>query len=228
MSDPINGEKMHEIMEWAYDKAISGIGLGSAIDMANDYLAQSGSLEDKINALIRWQNTKAGTAGFATGMGGMITLPVALPANITSTLYIQIRMICAIAHMTGCDIRHDKVKTLVYLCLLGNGVGEVLKDVGVTATTKFAENLIMKNVTGAMLTKINKAVGFRLLTKAGGTGLINLSKVVPILGGVVSGGFDALTTNIVGNKAKDVFLSIDYPKLVGQIPPTKGNVYEHE
>lgn len=206
MGNLVSSEVMHEVMEWAYDKATNGIGLGTAVEMAEDYLRERGTLTEQINSLIRWQNTKAGSAGFATGLGGLVTLPVTLPANIASTLYVQIRMIAAIAYMAGYDIKHDKVKTMVYLCLLGNGTGEVLKDFGVTATTKFAENFIAKKITKEMLSKINKAVGFRLVTKAGSTGLINLTKLVPVLGGVVSGTFDAVTTNMVGNTARDMFL----------------------
>lgn len=152
----------------------------------------------------------------------MATIPVALPANIASTLYVQIRMIAAIAHMTGYDIRHDKVKTMVYLCLIGNGTGEVLKDFGVTASIKFTENFIKKKVTKKMLDEINKAVGFRLVTKAGTTGLINLTKLVPILGGVVSGTFDAITTNVVGNTARDLFLDKNNQNFDGFL----GNIYD--
>lgn len=199
--------KMFEVMEWAYEKAVAGLpGMGSAIDLAEDYLQESGSLEDKINSLIRWQNSKAGSAGFMTGLGGVVTLPVALPANIASTLYIQIRMIAAIAYMAGHDIRHDKVKTLIYFCLLGNSLNEVAKDTGVMIGTKFATNYIKKEISGKALQKINKAIGFRLLTKAGEKGVINLTKLVPVLGGVISGGFDAFTTNLVGNQARDMFL----------------------
>lgn len=227
MGNLISSETMHEVMEWAYEKATDGIGLGSSVDMAKDYLSESGSLEDKINSLIRWQNTKAGSAGFVTGIGGLATLPATLPANIASTLYIQIRMISAIAYMVGYDIKHDKVKTMVYLCLLGNGTGEVLKDFGVTASTKFAENFIKKKITGEMLSKINKAVGFRLVTKAGSKGLINLTKLVPIVGGVVSGTFDAVTTNLVGNTARDMFLdknNQNFDGFVGRVYDEKGNV----
>ena len=52
-------------------------------------------------ALIRWQNAKCATSGFIAGLGGSITLPVSIPANISSVLYIQIRMIAAIAYMGG-------------------------------------------------------------------------------------------------------------------------------
>lgn len=207
MATMISAEKMQEFLEWGYDKAIQGLpGMGSAIELAEDYMSEAGTTEDKINSLIRWQNTKAGSAGFAAGLGGLITMPVALPANIASTVYIQIRMVAAIAHIAGHDVKHDKVKTLIYLCLLGNSMNEVAKDFGITFGTKFATSYIQKNVTGQMLAKINKAVGFRLVTKFGTKGLINLGKVVPILGGVIGGGLDAFTTNIVGNQARNTFL----------------------
>lgn len=100
-------------MDWAYDKAVAGIGgFDSAEDIAADYLKQNGSLRDKANSLIRWQNAKAGTSGFVTGL---ITLPVSLPANITSVLYVQIRMIAAIAKMGGYDLKDDRVKSLVFV-----------------------------------------------------------------------------------------------------------------
>ncbi len=100
-------------MDWAYDKAVAGIGgFDSAEDIAADYLKQNGSLRDKANSLIRWQNAKAGTSGLVTGL---ITLPVSLPANITSVLYVQIRMIAAIAKMGGYDLKDDRVKSLVFV-----------------------------------------------------------------------------------------------------------------
>lgn len=207
MANVISAEKMQELLDWTYDKAVQGLpGMGSAIELAEDYMSESGTTEDKINSLIRWQNTKAGSAGFVAGLGGVITLPVALPANIASTIYIQIRMVAAIAHVAGHDVKHDKVKTLIYLCLLGNSMNEVAKDFGITFGTKFATSYIQKNVTREMLTKINKAVGFRLVTKFGTKGLINLGKVVPVLGGVIGGGLDAFTTNIIGNQARNTFL----------------------
>jgi len=58
-----------------------------------------------------------------------------------------------------------------------------------------------------MIKSINKAVGFRLLTKAGSTGILNLTKMVPLVGGVVGGAFDGISTNIVGNTARDAFIS---------------------
>lgn len=56
-----------------------------------------------------------------------------------------------------------------------------------------------------MLKRINQAVGFRLLTKAGEKGIINLTKLVPVVGGVVGGTFDAVTCRITAKAAREAF-----------------------
>ena len=40
----------------------------------------------QLDNFISWQVAKCGTSGFLTGLGGLITLPVAIPANIASVL----------------------------------------------------------------------------------------------------------------------------------------------
>ncbi|CUI84521.1 EcsC protein family [Achromobacter xylosoxidans] len=151
-----------------------------------------------------WQNTKAATSGFVTGLGGIITLPVAIPANIASVLFVQVRMIAAIAHLGGYDVKNDKVKTLVYACLVANSAKDILKDVGVAVGNKLALNAV-KAMSGKTLAEINKRVGFKLFTKFGEKGIINLGKAVPLLGGLIGGSFDAYTTNTIGNVARDTF-----------------------
>ncbi|MCC8688758.1 EcsC family protein [Xanthomonas campestris] len=199
--------KIMQALDFAYDKAMTGLpGLDSAIEMADSYLKETGSLEEKANSLVRWQNTKAATSGFLTGLGGLLVMPVTIPANLASVYFIQIRMIAAIAHMAGYNVRDDKVKAMVYACLTGNAAKEVLKDVGIQFGKKLAQASINR-ITGATIISINKAVGFRLLTKAGTTGVVNLGKMVPILGGVIGGAVDLAMTNIVGNTAVKVFIS---------------------
>lgn len=205
----LTSSKLVEVFNWAYDKSMKGIpGLESAQEMAADYLKGSGSLEDKINRLIRWQNTKAGTAGFISGLGGLITLPVTLPANIAGVIYIQLRMIAAIACMCGHDITDDRVKTIAIACLAGNEVKDVMKETGIAIGKKLTTTAI-RNISRETITKINQKVGFRLITKFGEKGLINLGKAVPILGGIIGGGSDVLATNIIGNVARNTFMDKD-------------------
>lgn len=193
-------------MDWAYDKAINGVsGVDSAEEMASDYLQGEGTLRDKANSLIRWQNAKAGATGFITGLGGLLTLPVALPANITTVLFVQIRMIAAIAKMGGYDLKNDRVKSLVYSCLVASSALDVAKQTGIAIGERVAMNAI-KNMSGEIVKQINQKVGFRLFTKFGEKGIVNFGKAIPVVGGIIGGLFDTVSTNTIGNVARDTFL----------------------
>ncbi len=202
----ISQKLIMQSLEWAYAKAVNGVvGLGSAEELAQEYLKEGDSLPEQINNLIRWQNAKAGTSGFPTGIGGILTIPVTLPANITSILYIQLRMIAAIAIMCGYDVKDDKVKTLAYSCLVATSSAEIVKNLGIKIGEKIAVSML-KKLPGALITKINQTVGFRLLTRFGQKGAINLIKGVPLLGGVIGAALDIVSTNTVGNVARDLFI----------------------
>ncbi|MEA2050679.1 MAG: EcsC family protein [Campylobacterota bacterium] len=204
MANEITESKMQQALNFAYDKAVNGVaGMDSATELAESY-KNNDCLHDQCNSLIRYQNAKATTSGFVTGLGGLLLMPVTLPANITSVLYVQVRMIAAIAHLAGHDLKDDKVKTMVYVCLVGNGAGEILKNTGIQLGKKLATSAV-RNISGKVITQINQKVGFRLVTKFGEKGIINFGKAIPLLGGVIGGGADLISTNIIGNTARDVF-----------------------
>lgn len=196
------------MLETCYKKAIDGIPLVSKPidDFATEYLTKSSSKSEAAKKLIKYQIAKCGTSGFVTNLGGLITLPVAIPANISSVLYVQLRMVAAIAYMGGYDVTSDQVQTLAFVCVTGNTAGEILKKSGINFSEKFAKNFVQKKITGEMLQKINKLVGFRFITKAGEKGVVNLTKCLPVVGGIVGGGFDIATTKIIANNAYKLFI----------------------
>lgn len=190
----INKGIIAKTLDWAYSKAVSGFtGVDSAYDLGNSYLAQEGSLEDQVDSLIKWQVAKAATSGFVTGLGGVMIMPLTVPANIASVIYVQIRMIAAIAYMGGHDIREDRVKSLIYICMVGNGAKELLKDMSVKAGERLAAKIIEK-------------VSTSIASKTGQKSITSLGKAVPVLGGVVGGSYDAITTRVVGKVAKKIFI----------------------
>ncbi len=206
MAYKLNKGMILKALDYGYDKAVNGLpGFETAEELAQDYMIRNGSLQDNAKKLVRWQIAKAGTSGFVTGLGGIITLPVAIPANITSVLYVQIRMIAAIATMGKHDLRNDQVRTLVYMCLCGSAITDLVKDVGIHVGSKLTVTAINK-ISGATITKINQAVGFRLLTKFGQTGAVNLGKAIPFVGGVIGGTIDSVTTKTIGKVAISTFL----------------------
>ena len=159
--------------------------------------------------MINNQIIKCTTSGFITGFGGVITMPVTLPANIGSVLYVQMRMIACTAYMAGFELNSDQTQTFVYACLAGVSVNKLVKQAGIKFGVKFANGLI-KKIPGKVLTKINQKVGFRFITKFGSKGIINLGKLVPGVGAVIGGGLDLVETKTISSRAYKWFFEGDF------------------
>jgi len=198
--------EMMNLLDVCYDKVLQGVlpGEKSIEELAEDYLAKTSSIEKAIEKLIGYQTVLCGTNGFITGLGGLLVLPVTIPTNVAGVIYVQLRMIAAIAHINGYDIYSDQVRTIAYACLTGSSAANILKNMGIKISEKMAVNAL-KRVPGAILIKINQQVGFRLVTKFGQKGLVNVIKMMPLVGGVVGGVFDTGITLTIGNIAKKVF-----------------------
>lgn len=177
MQKVLSQADMMNLLDSLYSKCIQGIPMiSSPIEkMADDYLQHNATVEDAAKDMINKQVIKCTTSGFITNLGGIITLPVTIPANVGSVMYVQMRMIACAAYMAGYDVHTDQVQTLVYACLAGVSVMEVAKKVGIKIGQKGLENLIDK-IPGKVLIAINHKVGFRMLTKFGETGAINIGR----------------------------------------------------
>ena len=198
------------MLDTLYAKSIDGLQkVSPPIDkLAHEYLDLNISTEVAARKFINNQIAKCTTSGFLTGLGGLITLPVAIPANISSVLYVQMRMIACLAYMGGYDTKSDQVQTLVYVCLAGVSVDQLAKNIGIQFGTKMTNSMIQK-IPGKTLTAINQKVGFRFITKFGEKGLINLGKTVPLIGGIISGGFDFVETKAIATRAYKLFIEGD-------------------
>lgn len=189
------------------EQAITGLGpLKSADALAAEYMNDP-AYPDKatrIRALIRWESGKSFSTGFITGLGGITTLPAAIPASLGASWVVQARLAAAIAKIHGHDLSEDRVRTLVMLSLIGNAAKDELKWVGIRLGNQLAAHAL-RHVSGRMLVEINRRVGFRMLAKAGEKGVLNLSRLVPVAGGLVGGAFDAAACRAVGHMADTLF-----------------------
>ena len=203
-------EQVMQLLDKLYAQCLDGIPKVSPpiSELANDYLEKHGSVYTAANSFVDYQVAKCTTSGFLTGIGGLITLPVAIPANISSVLYVQMRMIACLAYMGGYDVGSDQVQTLVYACLAGIAVNQLLKQAGIQFGNKFAVAMVRK-IPGSVLTKINQKIGFRFITKFGSTGIINLGKAIPFVGGVIGGGMDFAETRVLADRAYKLFIMGD-------------------
>ena len=139
-----------------------------------------------------------------SGLGGVLTIPISLPGTLVAAWIVQARMAAAVARIYGHDVREDRVQTFVLLSVLGKFAVDVLKK----AAEKIGIGLgkkVLQQIPGQLLIAINKQIGFRLVTKTGQKGVVNLIKGVPLIGGVVGGTIDAVSCRAAGNLARALF-----------------------
>ena len=192
---------MTSILNNIYDSAING----RAVELANEYIERYGRTELAIDKLVSCQRRKCTTTGFVTGLGGLVSIPVTLPADLYSSLVIQVNMIVAIAVIRGYDVHSEEVKTLVYPCIVGNSIGDVLKQAGIKAVTDYTAKTIIPKLTVMVSQRIAAKVGSKLVVKASAKGLSNAAKMIPVLGGLIGGAYNYAEVSTYANIARERF-----------------------
>lgn len=207
----IKQEDIVKLLDALYENVLNGLGKNSPSveEFSEDYLRKEKTPSIAAKKMINNQILKCTTSGFISGFGGLITLPITIPANVSSVLYVQMRMIASCAYMAGYDLKSDQVQTFVYACLAGVSVSEVVKKTGINIGMKMATGAI-KKIPGKTLTKINQKVGFRFVTKFGTKGVVNLGKIVPGVGAVIGGSLDYSETKVIGDRAYKWFFEGEF------------------
>ncbi len=196
-----------------YKKALEGIQKAHSVsveELAASYTRKYPSTAKAARALISSHVTKCGASGFLTGLGGLITMPVTMPANISSLLYMQIRMAAAVAHMGGFDLRSEETKALVYVCLTGKDAPKILEKIHTETARKFttqAADVIPNKVIGSMGHKMD----FRIIAKFILKNMFKAVNAVPIAGGVFGSAMDVVSTKTIGDNAFDLFILRELP-----------------
>jgi hypothetical protein len=137
-------------------------------------------------------------------------MAVTVPADVVSFQLLSTRMIGGIAHLRGYDLDSEHVRSLVLVCLLGASGTQVMSEAGIQVGTKAATSALRK-LPGHMIIRLNQRVGFRLVTKFGQKGVVNLVKVIPVLGGGIGAGVNVAGINLLAGYAKRNFPALDAP-----------------
>lgn len=155
--------------------------------------------------IVNRKSLKSGLVGAATGVGGLITLPVTIPADLLACWKIQIFMALAIAKVFGHTNDTTDFKTDVYLILAGNEAKEALKRVGIEVGKGVTKKAINKYITMEVMKKIWSYIPRKILTKAGEKSVTSFMKMVPIVGAPIGFGFDWVTTRGIGKVAIEYY-----------------------
>jgi hypothetical protein len=192
----------------ALGRAIEGFGpLPGAAEAARKQLAeQKGDVEKAIHELIENHVRWAGAQGMVTNIGGLATMAVTVPTNITGLALLQCRLVAGIAHLRGYDLGDPRVRNAVLLTLLGGDRIDTLvkrhKLAGppMAIATAHVHDPSLDAVVAAEVASdlVSRVAGRRVATTVG--------RRVPVLGGVVGMGADGYSTWKIGRYAASELL----------------------
>lgn len=173
----------------------------SCYQLYAEYRKSGRTPDDCVDHFIAWQTAKAAGSGFLLGLPGLVFGAVTIPAGLTVATYLQLRTVAVVALLYGWDLPSHRVKTLAQLCLLGGAAAEVVRSAGVRVGGRLTGRLIAA-APEPVLTQINRRVAARLSAKAGAGGVVTMTKFLPVVGGLISGGLSAVSTRQAGYAAK--------------------------
>jgi len=188
-------------------KAVDGFpGFPGAREIARKHLARTHDVDAAVKAVIDQHVRLAGAQGFVTNLGGVVTLAISIPTNLVGLAILHVRMVAAIAHLRGYEISAPQVRAAALMTLLGeDGVRDAIKDRDLDSHPHdFAVGA--GDIDPATLDKITAHVTQALVTRIGGkNATLTITRRVPIIGGAISAGVDALATHSVGRYADKEF-----------------------
>ena len=184
----------------------------SVADLAEEYLSKYHTKQQAARKLINNQILKVSSSGGLAGLSNTTATEIAnkagnalYAANITTALYVQVRMVAAIALIGGYDILDDEVKGQMYKCFLSNAISDAIKLPTTTIARKTFEKLI-KSIPYERIKDVNQKMGYRFITKNGKNGVINLTSLIPLACAIATAGLDAISTKLIGVAAYNMFI----------------------
>ena len=190
----------HSFVREALHRAIHGVGpLPPAAEAADKQLReQHGRVDRGVHEVIENHVRYAGAQGLLTGLGGVITATVTIPANLAGLSLIQARMVAGIAHLHGYDLDDPRVRNAILTCMLGNEI--VDRRIREHAIPGPPMAIATAPVHDPDLDRVLTAeVASDLIARVGGKRLaITVARRTPIVGGVFGMGADGFATWRVG------------------------------
>lgn len=194
------------VLDRLYPTVLDGVpGLGTPMALAADVRKGGGSLDDQVDRLVRRHVAASSAAGFLSGLGGWLTLPLTLPTNLAAVATVQLHMAASIAALAGHDPRQAGTRERVLRCLIGASPADPARDAEQETLDrvglKLAErglNLVVSSAVGAAKWGARKVVSRQVKRR--------LLRGIPLVGGFIGAASDGYVTTKVAQAARDEFI----------------------
>ncbi|MCS6711176.1 EcsC family protein [Brachybacterium sp. EF45031] len=188
-------------------KALRKAGVGkSALTGSAPGRAATAQQQDKaIRHLVRAHRRTVTLGGFVTGLGGIVTLPVMLPANLVEYTVQASRLAAAIAIVRGHDADSPQMRDAVLATLLGDEAFDVMRAAGVSGLKGLAGRAALRRLPGMNLSPASGAIATRLLKRFSLHSVRVFGKAIPLLGAVLGAWSDRRQLKQVVGAATEAF-----------------------
>ncbi|MCR8645501.1 bacteriochlorophyll 4-vinyl reductase [Paenibacillus sp. N1-5-1-14] len=149
---------------------------------------------------------------FAAGIPGGLAMAATIPADTLQFFGVVLKLAQELAYLFGYEdmladeaVNTDKIKSelIIFLGVMF-GVGGASSALRIVSS-KLAQEALTKTIFYPIVKKIAAAVGIKITQKSFAQGL---SKVIPIIGGVISGGMTYASMKPMGNRLRKEFLEV--------------------
>ena len=199
------------------------------------------------NKLIMKRTSQSSIASFAAGIPGGLAMAATIPADILQFFGMSLRLAQELSYLYGADdlwkngqVDDEKVKNqLILYCGVMFGVSGAVSGVRVlstqvakTALKKIPQKALTKTFWYPMIKKICSFVGYTLTKKTLASGV---SKVIPVIGGVISGTINFASMMPMARKLNDTldkaifdYSEEEFDKDIESLSNETGEVSEEE
>ena len=172
-------------------------------------------LDEISNKLIFKRTSQSSVASFITGIPGGLAMAATIPADVLQFFGMSLRLAQEISYIYGAkdiwkdgQVDDEKVKNqLILYCGVMFGVSGAVSGVRVLTTQvakttlkKLPQKALTKTLWYPIIKKIGKAIGISVTKKTVANGV---SKVVPIIGGVISGTINFVSMKPMATRLKE-------------------------
>ena len=199
----------------------SGNKIGGCQILASELLAKTPDPRVASERLVKLTAVRSSCTGICTLFTEKSYIPICNELSdleAFGTPGLQLRMVLTIAQMAGYSPYDEEVKAFLSAYYISSMAYEVVHPCVVSLGLTAAISLV-NSIPGKSLAQINKKFfgGYRVFTKNGHSGHINLMALACIGGIVASATLDAGSTYAIGRAAIHTFFDNDIPIITAQV-----------
>lgn len=205
-------------------RAIDGVGpFKGAPDLVEPLQRKGMSTHQIVSRLVRTQTTQATLQGAAAGVGGLVTAAVGLLPATAAAMFVQARLVAAVAHAHGHDLADPLVRDRIARLVAGGSASTGAKKAGVEMGERAAKQLVPRLQSRAAARSASRVTAGKsagVLSSRVAVG--SAGRAVPVVGAVVGGAVDLVVTRRIAEKARREFGAPTASPLPAVPPPVLG------